>query len=88
MTFVYTLKDVIGLVALGVGVAGLLLLIVIARIADKLAERRKKREERIEKRLQEKYDKVEPERASDDNETNYCIKRYRKISVAKGVRHH
>lgn len=71
MTFVYTLKDVIGLVALGVGVAGLLLLIVIARIADKVAERRKKREERIEKRLQEMYDKVELERASDDNNTNY-----------------
>lgn len=45
MTFVYTLEDVIGLVALGVAVAGLLLLIVIARISDKVANRRKKREE-------------------------------------------
>lgn len=71
MTFVYTLKDVIGLVALGVAIAGLLLLIVIARIADKVAERRKKREERIEKKLQEMYDKVELERASDDNDTNH-----------------
>lgn len=57
MTFVYTLKDVIGLVALGVSVVGLLLIIILERILGKAANRRKKREERIEKKLQEKYDK-------------------------------
>ena len=71
MTFVYTLEDVIGLVALGVGVAGLLFIIIVARISGKVANRRKKREERIEKKLQEKYNKAEPERASDDNDTNH-----------------
>ena len=60
MTFVYTLNDVIGWIALGVGVVGILLLFFIARILDKVAEWRKKREERIEKKLQEKYDKEEP----------------------------
>ena len=59
MTFVYTLEDVIGFIALGVGVVGILLLFFIARILDKLAERRKRREERIEKKLQEMYDKEE-----------------------------
>lgn len=57
MTFVYTLEDVIGLVALSVGVAGLLFIIIVARISGKVAKRRKKRKERIEKKLQEKYDK-------------------------------
>ena len=57
MTFVYTLEDVIGLITLGVGVAGLLLIIVAVRIVHKVEKRRKKREERIEKKLQEKYDK-------------------------------
>lgn len=60
MTFVYTLNDVIGWIALGVGVVGLLLLFFIARILDKVAERRKRREERIEKKLQEQYNKEEP----------------------------
>ena len=59
MTFVYTLEDVIALIALGVGVAGLLLIFVVARILDKVSNRRKKSEERIEKKLQEKYDKEE-----------------------------
>lgn len=57
MTFVYTLEDIIGLIALGVGVVGLLLIIIIAHISDKVTKRRKKREEHIEKKLQEKYDK-------------------------------
>ena len=59
MTFVYTLNDVIGWIALGVFVVGILLLFFIARILDKVAKWRKKREERIEKKLQEKYDKEE-----------------------------
>lgn len=59
MTFVYTLEDVIGFIALGVGVVGILLIFVVARILDKVAEWRKKREKRIEKKLQEKYDKEE-----------------------------
>lgn len=59
MTLVYTLNDVIGWIALGVGVVGILLLFFIARILDKVAERRKRREERIEKKLQEMYDKEE-----------------------------
>ena len=62
MTFVYTLEDVIGLIVLGVGVAGFLLIIILARILDKVSNRRKKREERIEKKLQEKYDKEEPKK--------------------------
>lgn len=48
MTFVYTLEDVIGLIALGVSVVGLLLIIIIAHISDKVTKRRKKREERKE----------------------------------------
>ena len=59
MTFVYTLNDVIGWIALVVGVVGILLLFFIARILDKVAEWRKSREERIEKKLQEMYDKEE-----------------------------
>ena len=69
MTFVYTLKDVIGLIALGVGVVGFLLIIIFARILDKVSNRRKKREERIEKKLQEKYDKEEPKKQG----VNKCI---------------
>ena len=62
MTFVYTLEDVIGFIALGVGVVGILLIFVITRILDKVAEWRKSREERIEKKLQEMYDKEEPKK--------------------------
>lgn len=62
MTFVYTLKDVIGLIAIGVSIVGLLVIIFLARILDGVAKRRKKREERIEKKLQEKYDKECPEK--------------------------
>ena len=46
MTFVYMLNDIIGWIALGTGVVGILLLFFIARILDKVADGEKRREER------------------------------------------
>ena len=60
MTFVYTLKDVIGLITVGASIVLFLLIVLLVRILGKVAEWRKRREERIEKMLQEKYDKEEP----------------------------
>lgn len=62
MTFVYTLKDVIGLITVGVSIVLFLLIVLLVRILGKVAEWRKSREERIEKMLQKKYDKEEPKK--------------------------